>query len=237
MPPRAAFFIFAPVKKKLGDSILFAGLDAGDLRLVEQASQRLMADKGTFLFFQDDPADRFYVVLSGKVKIFKSSPDGKEQILLMAGPGDSFGEAALFAQKIYPAAALVVESGEIVYFMHDRFMALIHDRPTIAINMIARLAMLLHHLTRLVERLALEDVATRLAEYLLDLLPDENQADGTVTLGEKKMVLASILGTIPETLSRAFAKLSKLGVISIDGQTIIVHDRRRLADIAAGEKI
>jgi len=64
-----------------------------------------------------------------------------------------------------------------------------------------------------------------------------NQADGTVTLGEKKMVLASILGTIPETLSRAFAKLSKLGVISIDGQTIIVHDRRRLADIAAGEKI
>jgi len=154
------------VRKKLGDSILFAGLDADDLRLVEQGSQHLTADKGTFLFFQDDPADRFYVVLSGKVKIFKSSPDGKEQILLMAGPGDSFGEAALFAQKIYPAAALVVESGEMVYFMHDRFMTLIHDRPTIAINMIARLAMLLHHLTRLVERLLPAAWAARLLGLL-----------------------------------------------------------------------
>lgn len=223
--------------KRLSESVLFSGLDADDMRLVEQAGQVISADKGTFLFFENDDADRFYVVLSGRVKIFKSSPDGKEQILLMAGPGDSFGEAALFATKTYPASAEVIESGDFVYFIFKRFMALIHESPTVAVNMIARLSMLLHHLTRLVERLSLEDVVTRLAEYILDLLPDDRGAEQTIVLDEKKMVLASILGTIPETLSRAFAGLSKTGAISIDGQTIIIHDRDRLAKIAAGEKI
>ncbi len=225
------------MSKSLSESVLFSGLDAAHMRLVEQAAQQVSVDKGAFLFFQDDPADRFYVILSGKVKIFKSSPDGKEQILLMAGPGDSFGEAALFATKTYPAAAEVVESGDLVYFTLRRFMSLVHENPTIAVNMIARLSMLLHHLTRLVQRLSLEDVVTRLAEYILDLLPDDQAAGQSIVLDEKKMVLASILGTIPETLSRAFAGLVKTGAISIDGQTIIMHDRRRLAEIAAGEKI
>jgi len=223
--------------KRLSESVLFYGLDDEDIDLVVQTSRLVKADKGTFLFFQGDEADRLYVVLSGKVKIFKSSPDGKEQILLMAGPGDSFGEAALFAKRIYPASAEVTESAELAYFTHSRFMSLINEHPAVAVNMIARLSMLLHHLTRLVERLSLEDVVTRLAEYILDLAPDAEKTESRVTLDEKKMVLASILGTIPETLSRAFAKLIKLKIIAIDGQTITVLDRDRLADIAAGEKI
>jgi len=72
------------MSKPLSESVLFSGLSADEMRLVEQVGEHVSADKGAFLFFQDDPADRFYVVLSGKVKIFKSSPDGKEQILLMA---------------------------------------------------------------------------------------------------------------------------------------------------------
>jgi CRP/FNR family transcriptional regulator len=117
-------------------------------------------------------------------------------------------------------------------------MSLVHENPAIAVNMIARLSMLLHHLTRLIQRISLEDVSTRLAGYILNLLPDEISDDEvTVLLSEKKMVLASILGTIPETLSRAFAKLSQQKIISINGQKITVHDRRRLAEIASGEKI
>ncbi len=222
--------------KPLSESILFSGLDADEMSLVEQAARRATAEKGSFIFLQDDPADRFYVVLSGKVKVFKSSPDGKEQILLMAGPGDSFGEAALFAKKIYPASAEVIEAADLACFTHSGFMSLINDHPAIAVNMIARLSMLLHHLTRLVQRLSLEDVVTRLAEYILDLMPETETSNQQVMLDEKKMVLASILGTIPETLSRAFAKLSRMGIIAIDGQTITVLDPDRLAEIAAGEK-
>jgi CRP-like cAMP-binding protein len=226
------------MQRRLAESILFSGINPDDMKIIEQAAHFLTVETGTFLFFQDDSADRFYVVLSGKVKVFKNAPDGKEQILLMAGAGDSFGEAALFARGKYPAAAEVVEGGELASFTYERFMALIRDNPSLAVNMIARLSMLLHHVTRLVQHLSLEDVTTRLAGYIADLLPDPKSArEQHVVLAEKKMVMASILGTIPETLSRAFAKLSKSGIISVDGQEITIHDPRRLAEIAAGEKI
>jgi CRP-like cAMP-binding protein len=225
------------VKSRLADSILFSGIDRDGLDAIEKVGRLFMAGAGGFVFFQDDPADRFFVVLSGKVKVAKISPDGKEQILLLPGPGDSFGEAALFTGKTYPATAEVIENAELVSFSRDAFMSLVADRPELAINMIARLSVLLHHLTRLIQKLSLEDVSTRLAGYILGLLPDESfSGEAKVILTEKKMILASILGTIPETLSRAFARLSKLAVISVDGQEITIHDRDKLAEIAAGEK-
>jgi len=225
------------MNSKLAKSLLFSGVDEKGLRLIEEAGQFVAADKGNFLFFQDDSADRFYVVLSGKVKIAKTAPDGKEQILMMAGPGDSFGEAALFAERIYPATAEVVEKGELAFFTHQKFMSLIESNPAIAVNMIARLSMLLHHLTRLIQRISLEDVSTRLAGYILGLLPEEDTGkDQTIVLEEKKMFLASELGTIPETLSRAFARMAEQGIISVSGQKITVHDYRRLVEIASGEK-
>lgn len=224
--------------KRLADSILFSGVDQNGLSLIEEAGQFVRAEKGHFLFFQDDPADRFYVVLSGKVKVGKTSSDGKEQILMMASPGDSFGEAALFATKTYPATAEAVEECELISFSYDKFMALIRDNPSIAVNLIARLSMLLHHLTRLIQSISLEDVSTRLAVYILGHMSNqEGTGEETIVLTEKKMVLASILGTIPETLSRAFAKLSGQGTISVSGQEITVHDRDRLSEIASGEKI
>jgi CRP/FNR family transcriptional regulator len=98
--------------------------------------------------------------------------------------------------------------------------------------------MLLHHLTRLIQRISLEDVSTRLAGYILGLLHhQEEQEEATVFLTEKKMILASLLGTIPETLSRAFARLSDQGIISVEGQKITIHDWSRLTAIASGEKI
>lgn len=225
------------MKRPLSESVLFSGIEPKELALIEKTAQTFKAEKGHFLFFQNDPADRFYVVLSGKIKVFKTAADGKEQILMMAGPGDSFGEAALFGERIYPATAEAAENSELIFFTRDAFMALIKKHPTLAVNLIARLSMLLHHLTRLVEQLSLEDVGTRLAGYIVGLLPDDRQTSPvTVVLTEKKMVLASLLGTIPETLSRAFSRLTGLGVISVDGQEITVHDPARLADIAAGQK-
>ncbi len=217
---------------------MFSGIGPEDLKEVEAIGRLYRLEKGNIIFFQDDPAERFYIVLSGKVKIAKTSPDGKEQILLLPGPGDSFGEAALFAEKKYPAAAEVIEDTEVMAFARKDFLNLIRHHPDVAVNMIARLSMLLHHLTQVIQRLSLEDVCTRLAGYILEQLPEKPSGpEATITLTEKKMILASLLGTIPETFSRALARLSKSGVVSVDGQKITVHDRSRLADIAAGEKI
>jgi len=224
--------------KPLADSILFSGLDESELALIEQAGNYAHAEKGAFLFFEGDPADRFYIVLSGKVKIAKNSPEGKEQILLLAGPGDSFGEAALFARRKYPATAEVIAGSDLISFSYEKFMALIRDNPSLAVNLIARLSMLLHHLTRIIQNISLEDVSTRLAGYLVDLMPDNASTDRqTILLADKKMFLASLLGTIPETLSRAFARLSEAGLISVEGQRIEILEPERLRRMAGGEKI
>jgi len=253
------------MKSKLAESVLFAGLDEAALALIEKSAQKHHVEKGQFIFFQNDLADRFYLVLSGKVRVFKTSPDGKEQILLMPGPGQSFGEAALFGEqahpgsdeavsnkirvlpanggvvhstgRVYPANAVAAEDSELMTISREAFMNLVKTHPTLAVNMIARLSMLLHHLTHLVEQLSLEDVGTRLAGYILSLLPDHHSSGVVaITLTEKKMVLASLLGTIPETLSRAFARLSSSGAIAVDGQEVTVLDRKLLADIASGRK-
>lgn len=226
------------MEKTLKDSILFSGIDTEELQLVEKTGDKIKATKGNFLFFQGDPGEKFYLVLSGKVKVHKNSPDGKEQILMMASPGDTFGEAALFARKNYPANAEAIEDSTLMSFSRDKFVALINENPALAINMIARLSSLLHHLSRLVQQLSLEDVSTRLAGYILELMPEYKTGEKPqITLSEKKMTLASILGTIPETLSRAFAKLTKINVIEVTGQQITVNDPAQLEEIAAGKKI
>jgi CRP/FNR family transcriptional regulator, dissimilatory nitrate respiration regulator len=226
------------MKSALSNSILFSGIEESEIKIIEKAAHKIRSAKGNYLFFQDDPAENFYLVISGKVKVFKTSPDGKEQILLMAGPGESFGEAALFAERKYPATAETIESGELFVFSREAFIGLVTRHPMLAMNMIARLSMLLHHLTKLVEQLSLEDVGTRLAGYIVELLPPEGEpGPQTIILSEKKMVLASLLGTIPETLSRALARLSGLGVISVEGQEITILDRPKLTEIASGKKI
>ncbi len=220
----------------LANSVLFSGLSEKDLKLVASTGNVIEVDKGKLVFLQDDPGEHFYLVLLGKVKVCKNSPDGKEQILLMANPGDTFGEAALFAQKTYPANAEAVEPSSLMSFSRERFLGLIHKQPDIAVNLIARMSILLHHLTRLVQKLSLEDISTRLASYLVDLVPDGCTKDCTIKLKEKKMVLASILGTIPETLSRSFARLAKQGIISVEGQEITVKNVQKLSQIASGQK-
>lgn len=228
------------MKQLLADSILFSGMDSSELEIIEKSGHFFEADKGSFIFFEDDLADRFYIVISGRAKVFKTSPDGKEQILLMAGPGDSFGEAALFSGKRFPATAQASEDSRLIYFTRTNFMALLQNHPSLAANLIARLSILLHHLTRLVQRISLEDVNTRLASYIRSLLPDDIDSvvsDIRVELPEKKMILASFIGTIPETLSRSFAKMSRLKILSVEGQVITVHNLEKLDEIASGKKI
>ncbi|MDD4051624.1 MAG: Crp/Fnr family transcriptional regulator [candidate division Zixibacteria bacterium] len=222
----------------LSASALFSGLTPKELAVVEQAGRRQHVDTGSFIFMEGDPADRFLLVLSGKVKILKTALDGKEQILLLAGPGESFGEAALFTGRQFPASAQAVADSTVMSFPRESFLGLVRQHPVLALNMIAGLSMRLHHLTHLVQQLSLEDITTRLAGYLLDQLSSSSHpSEPVVHLSEKKMTLASILGTIPETLSRAFARLTRLGIIAVDGEAIIIRDRQKLADLASGKKL
>jgi CRP/FNR family transcriptional regulator len=226
-----------PMRQILENSQLFAGLDPESLADVEAATTVRHAARGEMLFHEGDPAVSFYVVGSGKVKVFKLSPDGKEQILMIANPGDTFAEAAIFNDSRYPAAAEAIEDSELLVVHKDRFVAQLGRNPNLAFSLIARLSQLLRKLTALIEGLALTDVTTRVAHYLLVEADASLLAEGisgkelTITLPEKKSVLASQLGTIPETLSRSLAKLMKEGVIEVDGPRITITDLSRLREL------
>jgi CRP/FNR family transcriptional regulator len=222
------------MREILKESRLFSQLDDDSLSEIESTASVKHVEKGEMIFYEGDQAVSFFIVGSGKVKVFKLSPDGKEQILMIASPGDTFAEAALFAGGKYPASAQALEPTQLIVIYRDRFVALLGKNPDLALNLIARLSQLLRQLTVLVEGLSLTDVTTRLAHHLVRLIDDVGQENELIlTLGETKTVLASQLGTIPETLSRSLAKLSREGVIKVDGSRIHVLDIDRLRKIGS----
>ena len=187
--------------------------------------------QGQTIFSEGDDATGFYVVITGKVKIFKLSFEGKEQILHIFGPGEPFGEVPVFTGQHFPANAEAMEESRIFFFPRKSFIELIKNNPSIALNMLAVLSMRLRRFTHLIDDLSLKEVPGRLSAYLLYLSEQEKGASD-LELTITKSQLASLLGTIPETLSRIFGKMSKQGLIELDGPRIRILDRQGLEDLA-----
>ena len=191
--------------------------------------------RNEIIFSENDDANGFYVVFSGRVKIFKSSSEGKEQILHIFGPGDPFGEIAVFTGKNFPASAQTLEVCDTLFFPKKDFIRLIKDDPTLSLNLLSVLSLRLKRFTSLIEDLSLKEVPGRLAAYLL-YLSDREKSTDEFNLDISKNQLASILGTIPETLSRILTKMTKTGLIESDGKRMfVIKDRDSLIDLAEGE--
>lgn len=191
--------------------------------------------RGQTIFAEGDQGSGFFVVVSGLVKIYKLSPDGKEQILHIFGPGEPFAEAAVFTGSTYPAHAIALEKSRVFFIPRNSFIALIKESPELAMNMMAALSVRLKKFAHMIEDLSLKEVPGRLAAHILYLSDLEGNTD-RIRLQIGKAQLASLLGTIPETLSRILAKLSKQGLIESKGPAITILDRDGLKDLAAGEK-
>ena len=145
------------------------------------------------IFNEGDVGDGFYIVKKGKVKIFKLSFGGKEQILHIYGPGKPFGEVPVFTGKNFPASALAVEKSDLIFFPRKDFITRITENPSLALNMLAVLSMRLREFTVMVENLALKEVPARLASYLGVLTREQDNME-MVTLPVSKNQLAGLLG-------------------------------------------
>lgn len=220
-------------KKKLDvirSSLLFAELPEDQLVAVAELAMEKQFERGSMIFFEGDPADGFYMVQSGKVKIFKSSLGGKEQILHIFGPGEPFGEVPVFHGQPFPATAMALEKSDLLYFPRRQFVELVSRIPSLALNMLAMLSLRLRRFTTQIENLSLKEVPGRLAAYLLYLAEEQDNLK-RVELQIPKGQLASLLGTIPETLSRIFARMSEDGLIRVDGRMIYLEDPERLREV------
>lgn len=211
----------------LAASLLFSGLPEEQVQKVAEIAISKRIRKGEAIFFEGDPGIGFYMVARGKVKIFKTSFDGKEQILHIFGPGEPFGEVPVFYGNPFPANAEALTESEVFFFPRPEFVALITEHPSLALNMLAVLALRLRRFTTQVENLSLKEVPGRLASYLQYLMEEQERRD-QVVLDIPKGQLASLLGTSSETLSRIFNKMSEEGLIRVEGKTIIILDDERL---------
>jgi len=215
---------------------LFQGLPQRQLEEVASIALKQKLKRGETLFMEGVRASGFYVVVSGRVKIFKLSVDGKEQILHIFGSGECFAEVPVFSGGSFPAHAEALESTTVLFFPRNAFVELIKNEPSLAMNMLAVLSKRLRQFTHLIEDLSLKEVPSRLAVYLLYMSEREGKSD-TLSLDITKGQLASLLGTIPETLSRILSKMSQLELIEVQGPKIRLMDREALENLAAGEKL
>lgn len=182
--------------------------------------------KDEFLFYADDPADGFYYLQSGEIRVFKMDEQGKEVEVVRPNPGDFFGEAVVFIQKKFPSYAQAVKDSQVVFFEKRFFFQNLESDPDIGKFFIHLLAKKCLVLNKRIEALELRTVRQRLIQYLVSSCTGDNSC--LVTLPMKKAELAKLLGTISETLSRNLKQLQEEGLISVEGNTIHIKDRSRL---------
>lgn len=219
---------------------LFAGLKEEDLKKIKAVASLKRVGKKQILFSDGEEARGFYVVLSGKVKLFKMSPEGKEQILHVVSAPEAFAEAALFLEGNYPAFAETLTDSQLLFFPKRDFIQLIEQNPRLSINMIASLSHFLRKFACLIEELSLKEVSARIAKYLIDLSlksAKEGRNPREVDLDLNKGQLASKLGTISETLSRSLSKMKAKKIIDVKKNRILILNREGLEAVASGMKL
>ncbi len=215
---------------------LFSGVGEADLETLSQMAVSRDFLRQAVIFWEGKEAQGFYILARGQIKLVKTSPDGKEFILRLVRPGETFGEAAVFADSPYPATAMALEDCQTLFFPKTPFLKHLAASPTLARNMLATLSRLMFHLTRQLEDLSLKEVSARLARYILERCQETHgriAAGLTFELPTTKTHLAAYLGTISETLSRTFARLKSFGCIEVQKGRITIIDPATLQKMAA----
>lgn len=215
---------------------ILSGLEPRDVSELAATAALREIPRGGQVFAEGDEALGFFVCAEGKLKVYKTAPDGREQILHFIFPGETFAEVALFAGRSYPASAQALEASRVVFIPRDGLVGLIKKRTDIAFKLLAGSALWVRRLTDLVAEYA-KAVPSRLAGYLLAEALRQRPtalADGArVRLAVNKGELAAHLGTVAETLSRAFGKLRDEGVIEVEEREITIKDLAALRDLAS----
>lgn len=189
-------------------------------------------ERGEHIFFEGDVANGVYFMGSGQVKIFRLGTDGREAILHVFGAGQPFGEVAVFQGGHFPASAQCISSGESLFLPREALLQSLKEDPELAMGLLASLSSRLRSFAGKIESLTLMETPQRLAAYLLHASLESKK--DTVTLDISKSLLAGMLGTARETLSRALSRFVEDGAISIEGRKVRILNPEYLESLVAG---
>jgi CRP/FNR family transcriptional regulator len=206
----------------------FSALSAEEIGRIERDLLEHSFAKGEVLFLENEPCLGLYIVKSGQIRIFKSSPEGREQVLLIARPGDTFNDVPVFDGGPNPASASALEPSTVYIVPKETLLSLVADCPA-ALTIIGVFAARLRHLTLLVENLSFRQVVSRLAKTLLELAVVEGGSSPMPRLTQDEM--AAMVGSVRDVVGRALRTLEKSGAIQIQGQRILVVNPRKLKEL------
>lgn len=207
----------------------FQDLDSRVLGRIQSSVFEVGLQKGQVLFTEGEPAQAMYFVRSGQVKIFKLSPDGREQVLRIAGAGDCFNEVPIFDGGPNPANAQAVEPSALWGIRRQDIRRLVEEHPAIAIGFLKAFAGKLRYFTRKVEDLSFRSVTSRVAKLLLELAEDDGKGGLRLKQQFTQQEMASVVGTAREMIGRAFKALEKEGAIKLDRHRVVILSRAALA--------
>lgn len=205
---------------------LFKGLPDDQLRILAECASEHRYKPGEAIFAAEQESKALHLVIWGRVKLFKTSEEGREQTIFVFGPGEPFCLTAL-ADEFSPAHATALEEVRILSFSADVLESVARKEPSLLFNMLLVLFRRIKELMTLIESLALKDMPQRVASYLVNAL-DQHGVGDVIVLNFSQRELAKLLGTTPETLSRVFRKLEDEGILQVENRTIRVTDRNAL---------
>lgn len=210
---------------------LFAALGDSELDSLADRSGIHSFETGEILFTEGEPCRGFYVVVSGRVRIFKTSVNGREQVLTVEGPGASIAELPVFDGGNYPASASAVEKLEVLFISRAHFRAICLEHPEVALKLLEVVGSRLRRLVGIIEELSFTTVRQRLISWLLRRAKEEGNV---FTLSANHQELAAQIGTVRELVSRNLARLQAQGFIEMNGREITMLDRVGLeADLSS----
>ncbi|WP_431855599.1 Crp/Fnr family transcriptional regulator [Azospirillum sp.] len=201
-------------------------------KLLASASVMAVPRFGT-LFFQDEQADRFFLLLSGSVKLSRLSADGEEAVVSLVEPGQVFAEADMFSSARYPLSAEAVEPTRVLVFTAEEFFRCMRADPEVAFRVVEALSQRIRGFVQQIEHLHVRSSPQRVASFLLNLCPEAGK-DVHFELPFEKSLIARRLGMQPETFSRALAKLRKIGV-ETHGAAVFVANTAKLKEFCASD--
>jgi CRP/FNR family transcriptional regulator len=210
---------------------LLSGLTTAELHQLAARTVRKRFRSGELLFSEGEPCHGLHIIATGKVRIFKTSLGGREQVLAVNTPGESVAELPVFDGGPYPASAIAIEDAEIAFISRRDFQAYCMEHPAVALKVLATVGARLRRLVGIIEELSFTTIRQRLITALLRLAESEGKStEGGIEfqLPASHQELANQLGTVRELISRNLMRLQAEGLLEVDARKIVVTDIKGL---------
>ncbi len=223
------------LQNRIKETDLFDGVSAEGIRRLAAGGALKKFKANETVVGEADPVRSFYVVLSGQIKLSRSSPDDKEQTLQLLVSGDPFGLCTAFATETFPAGAVAIGESEVLLIPGVLVEAVAKTEPALLLNIIRILSRRLKNSMDLIESLSLKEIPGRLAGFLVHELSRQKAGAQAIELSISQRELSKILGVTPEALSRTFRKMADEGIAAASGRSVRILNQKALESLAEGD--